>query len=137
MSEPRMIYVTEHDRNRLLHLIESMRRSWRDQHLAEMLEQELERAKVLPRDKIPSGVVTMNSRVRVHDMKAGKDITYQVVFPRDADPSQSRVSVLAPIGMALLGYEVGSEVEWETPGGRRHLRIEALEYQPEAARAVA
>ncbi len=137
MVESRNIYVTEHDRKRLLHLIESVRDSWRDQQAADILEEELERAKVVPGDKIPSSVVTMNSRVRVRDMKAQKEITYQVVFPQDSDLSLNRVSVLAPIGMALLGYDVGSEVEWETPGGIRHLRIEAVEYQPKAAGTAA
>lgn len=137
MVETRKIYVTEQDRERLLNLIESLRRSWRDQQHLDMLEHELDRAKIVPAGKIPDNVVTMNSRVRVTDLRTDKEMIYQVVFPRDADADKNMISVLAPIGTALLGYEVGSEVEWITPGGVRHLRVEAVEYQPEAAGVAA
>ena len=130
MVETRKIYVTERDRERLLNLIESLRRSWRDQQQLDLLEHELDRAKIVKGGKIPDNVVTMNSRVRVTDLKTDKEMVYQVVFPRDADADKNMISVLAPIGMAMLGYQVGSEVDWTTPGGVRHWRIEAVEYQP-------
>ncbi len=137
MVGPRPIHVTEEDRKRLLYLIESLRRSWRDQQHIDMLEQELERAKVVPGASMPSDVVTMNSRVRVRDLKTHREMVYQVVFPRDADVEKNMISVLAPVGTALLGYRVGSEIEWATPGGTRHLQIMAVEYQPEAAGVAA
>lgn len=137
MVEARAIYVTQQDKDRLLHLIQTQRNSWRDQQNLDLLEQELDRAQVVTGDAIASNVVTMNTRVRVRDLKTNKELVYQVVFPRDADSSKNMISVLAPIGTALLGYEVGSDVEWQTPGGVRHLRIEAVEYQPEAARVAA
>lgn len=137
MVEPRTIYVTEQDRKRLLYLIDSLRRSWRDRQHLDLLEQEMDRATVVSGDRIPSSVVTMNSRVRVRDLKTDREMVYQVVFPRDADAERNRISVLAPIGTALLGYDVGTEVEWTTPGGIRHLRIEAVEYQPQAAGVAA
>ncbi len=86
---------------------------------------------------MPPDVVTMNSRVRVRDLRTGKEVVYQVVFPRDADASRNMISVLAPIGTALLGYQVGSEIEWDTPGGVRHLRVEAIESRPELAKTAA
>lgn len=122
---------------RLQQLIDSARLQWRDHTLLDRLEGELSRAKVVSGKRISANVVTMNSRVRVTDLDTGKEATYQIVFPRDANASKSMISVLAPIGTALLGFKVGSEIEWETPGGLRRLRIDAIEYQPEAAGAVA
>lgn len=131
------IIITERDMTRLQQLIDSARLQWRDHTLLDRLEGELSRAKVVSGKRISANVVTMNSRVRVTDLDTGKEATYQIVFPRDANASKSMISVLAPIGTALLGFKVGSEIEWETPGGLRRLRIDAIEYQPEAAGAVA
>lgn len=131
------IVITERDMDRLQLLIDSARLQWRDQSLLDRLEGELIRAKVVSPKRIPADVVTMNSKVRVTDLDTGKESTYQVVFPRDANTSKNMISVLAPIGTALLGFSVGSEIEWDTPGGIRRLRIDAIDYQPEAARAVA
>jgi regulator of nucleoside diphosphate kinase len=131
------IFVTERDMTRLQQLIDSTRLHWRDHSLLDRLEGELTRAKVVSGRRVPADVVTMNSRVRVTDLDTGKESTYQIVFPRDANVSNNMISVLAPIGTALLGFKAGSKIEWETPGGIRRLRIDAVEYQPEAAGAVA
>jgi regulator of nucleoside diphosphate kinase len=132
-----MIVITERDMTRLQQLIDSARLQWRDQSLLDRLEGELTRAKIVSGKRVPANIVTMNSRVRVTDLDTGKESTYQVVFPRDANTSKNMISVLAPIGTALLGFKVGSKIEWETPGGLRRLRIDAIEYQPEAAGSVA
>lgn len=132
-----MIVITERDMTRLQQLIDSARLQWKDQSLLDRLEGELVRAKVVTGKRVPKDVVTMNSRVRVTDLDSQKETTYQVVFPRDANTSKNMISVLAPIGTALLGFKVGSKIEWETPGGVRRLRIDAIEYQPEAAGAAA
>lgn len=132
-----MVVITERDMTRLQQLIDSARQQWRDQSLLDRLEGELTRAKVVSGKRVPADVVTMNSRVRVTDLDNGKESIYQIVFPRDANTSKNMISVLAPIGTALLGFRIGSEIEWETPGGIRRLRIDAIEYQPEAAGAVA
>jgi regulator of nucleoside diphosphate kinase len=132
-----MVVITERDMTRLQRLIDSARQQWRDQSLLDRLEGELTRAKVVSGKRVPADVVTMNSRVRVTDLDNGKESIYQIVFPRDANTSKNMISVLAPIGTALLGFRIGSKIEWETPGGIRRLRIDAIEYQPEAAGAVA
>jgi regulator of nucleoside diphosphate kinase len=75
--------------------------------------------------------------VRVKDLANGREMTYQIVFPKDADLARNRISVLAPIGTALLGYGAGDIVEWQVPAGIRRLQILAVEYQPEAAGAAA
>ncbi len=136
--KPKYIVITEGDYARLQRLIESSRRfRQRDaQHLAD-LEQELERAIVVRSGEVPHDVVTMNSRVRVRDLNSGHEHTYQIVFPRDADVARNRISVLAPIGTALLGYGAGTTVEWHVPSGLRRFRILDVEYQPEASGAAA
>ncbi len=89
------------------------------------------------RDRVPPDVVTMRSRVRVLDMVSGRAATYTICYPTEANLEAGRLSVLAPIGTALLGYREGDVVEWPVPGGVRVLKIEKLEHQPEAAAARA
>ena len=128
------IVMTEVDYGRLQRLVESSGRFWkRDSEHLESLQQELERAIVVTAGKMPRDVVTMNSRVRVKDLNSGREATYQIVFPSAADVTENRISVLAPIGTALLGYRAGTTVEWRVPSGMRRFRILEVEYQPEAA----
>jgi regulator of nucleoside diphosphate kinase len=77
----------------------------------------------------------MHSTVRVRDVNSGSSMVYTLVFPVDADVAQQRISVLAPIGTALLGFRSGDVFEWKTPGGTRRLQIEEVLFQPEAAGA--
>lgn len=130
----KIIVITETDYARLRRLIDSSRRcTQRDAEHLDALEQELERATIAKAAEVPHDLVTMNSRVRVKDLDSGHVFTYQIVFPMDADVAKNRISVLAPIGKALLGYGAGSTVESEVPSGMRRLRILDVEYQPEAA----
>ena len=133
-----IIVVTESDYVRLLSLVRSFRRLHQyDTERLDELENELNRATILNLDEVPADVVTMNSRVRIKDLSSGREFTYQIVFPKDADISENRISVLAPIGTALLGYRTGASVDWRVPSGVRRLRILDVEYQPEAARMAA
>jgi regulator of nucleoside diphosphate kinase len=135
--KPRNILITDADYGRLQQLIESSRRfRHRDAGYLDDLEQELERAIVVRSGEVPRDVVTMNSRVRVRDLNSGHDFTYEIVFPKDADVANNRISVLAPIGTALLGYGAGTTVEWQVPSGLRRFRILDVEYQPEATGAA-
>ena len=132
------VVVTQSDYERLNSLIESSRRlHQRDAERLDELENELNRAAIVKSSDVSSDVVTMNSRVRMKDLNSGRELTYQIVFPKDADISLPRISVLAPIGTALLGYRAGASVEWRVPSGMRRLRILDVEYQPEAARMAA
>ena len=131
------IFVTEGDMERLRHLLDPVGTPLsRDQEHLVMLEEELDRARVVSPSQVPEDAVTMNSKVRVKDMDTGNDATYTLVFPRDADIAQGKISVLAPIGTAILGYRVGDVIDWRVPGGRRRLRVEEMLYQPEAAEAA-
>ena len=130
----RTIYVTEFDLKRLSNLLSGIR-SWnkKDRGCLTMLEKELEWAHAVPPQEIPGDVVTMNSQARVKDLHSKEEMVFTLVFPADADYERGKVSVLAPIGTALLGYRAGDTVEWEVPGGVRRLKIEQVLYQPEAA----
>jgi len=75
----------------------------------------------------------MNSEVAVRDMDSNEEMTFAVVFPSDADVNRQRISILAPMGTAVLGYRVGDTIEWKVPGRRRRLKIERVLFQPEAA----
>jgi regulator of nucleoside diphosphate kinase len=102
---------------------------------SEELHAELEQAIVMPVGEIPRSVVTMGSKVQARDLRTGRVEGYQLVFPREADPAAHRISVLAPMGTALLGNSEGEPVEWRTPGGTRSLRIERVMQAPRPAHA--
>ena len=132
------IFITKSDLGRLQQLVDSSKGSrHRDKPHLDSLQEELERAVVVDSKAIPHDVVTMNSRVRVRDLDTQKEFVCQVVFPRDADLQNNRISVLAPIGTALLGYRAGSTIEWRVPSRMRHLYIMEVEHQPEAAALAA
>jgi regulator of nucleoside diphosphate kinase len=133
MSDPRTIYVTRQDKTRLDALLEGPI-SGRNREAAEALESELVQAKIVAPEEIPPDVVTMNSTVRFVDEDSADERVITLVYPKDADPAEGKVSVLAPVGAALLGLSVGQRIEWPVPGGRvKKLRIAAVLYQPEAA----
>lgn len=94
--------------------------------VATQLEAELERARVLPWSEVPSDVVVMNSEIEYEDKATGRRRRVKLVYPADADIEAGRVSVLAPLGCALLGLEAGQEIDWRMPGGLRRLRVIAV-----------
>lgn len=95
------------------------------------LEQELDRANIVPSSQIPADVVTMNSKVRFKDVTTGKSFTKSLVYPKNAGQDDA-ISVLAPMGSALLGLSVGQEISWPKPGGgQMQVEIEEILYQPE------
>jgi regulator of nucleoside diphosphate kinase len=128
------IHVTAFDLERLKELLaDAQRTSYRKRAYLTELQAELDRAIVVKPDKVSNDVVTMNSRVSLVDLDTGKEEVYTVVFPKDANAEQGKISVLAPIGTAMLGYEVGDVFEWEVPAGKRRWKIKRILYQPEAA----
>ena len=128
------IYITELDYARLSGLIDRTReRNGADREYLNKLETELDRAEVVDSKDIPADVVTMRSKVRLKDLVSGESNTYSLVFPIEADFAEGKISVLAPIGTAILGYRRGDTIEWPVPSGLRKLRIEQILYQPESA----
>jgi regulator of nucleoside diphosphate kinase len=133
MSE-RNIQITELDRKRLLDLIrDAQSGEYRKSIYLEQLLGELERAEIVPSGDISADVVTMNSTVTLTDLDTNEEETYTLVYPEQADTTQAKVSILAPIGTAMLGYRVGDMFEWEVPAGKRRLKVTKIHYQPEAS----
>ena len=134
MDDDRVVFVTSTDLERLTRLLEQQKGSPRDAEMHAALEEELGRAQVVDSTAIPPDVVTMNSDVQFEDVETGERLDARLVYPPQADVDRGRVSVLAPVGSALLGLSVGQSIKWPLPrGGTRHLRVVAVTYQPEAA----
>jgi len=125
-SSPSIIVASE-DRSRLLELVAHVDGSV----VAEQLEAELDRARVVPRAEKPEDVVAMNSELECEDVVTGQRRRLHLVYPKDADSNASRVSILAPLGCALLGLRVGQEIDWRMPGGLRRIRVLAVTSRPE------
>ena len=127
------ILITNSDCERLRSLIAGLRGAKSATHeQLTALEQELDRAEVVASEEIPRDVVTMNSEVRLEDLDSGSIQRYKLVFPNQFRWDHS-ISVLAPIGSAMLGYRVGDVFEWRVPKGVRRLKVKEVIYQPEAA----
>lgn len=130
----RTIHITEYDLSRLRALIDEAKRlDPRGNEYVENLDRELSRAHLVAPSEVPADVITMNSRVRLMDLDTTEEMVYTLVFPGDADIAQSKISVLAPIGTAMLGYRVGDVFSWKVPDGVRRIQVKELLYQPEAA----
>jgi len=129
----RPIYMTIADMKRLMALVKSYRLQGREDGNLDVLEEEIERALVMDAGRrLPSDVVTLDSRVLVADLDSGEEWLFTVVLPSKANVDEGRISVLAPLGMAVLGYRIGDEIEWDVPGGRRRLTVRRVIHQPEA-----
>jgi len=129
MTDPPQIHITQGDLDQLLQLVEA----YPGQRF-EKLENELVRAKVVPREKIPQDTVTMNSRVVFEDEATGERREITLVYPGNADIDAGRISVLVPVGTALLGLRAGQSIDWQLPSGeRRRYRIVSVPFQPGAS----
>ena len=131
MTRPAII-INELDAERIDRLLEQP--AFANSPVADALNEELDRAQMLAPEAMPHDVVTMNSRVKFRDLTSGEERVRTLVFPSQVTDSASQLSVLAPVGAALLGLKVGSTIHWELPGGAStHLEVLELLYQPEAA----
>jgi regulator of nucleoside diphosphate kinase len=135
MNQP-SIFITTKDAVKLRKLIRKAYHSdYRGSDYLKKLAEEIEKASVVQPDQIPSDVITLNSTARLVDQETNEEMIYTLVFPEDAEVTQGKISILAPIGTAMLGYKAGDTFEWDTPGGKRIIRVKEILYQPEAAGA--
>jgi regulator of nucleoside diphosphate kinase len=124
--------ITDIDRGRLGAMLERAYRSGLERRdYLDALENELEQAVAIESREVPGDFVTMNSVVELQDVASGEEETYTLVYPERASVVDSRLSVLAPLGRAILGRRAGEEVRVQTPSGRRRVRITAIHFQPE------
>ncbi|WP_198683655.1 GreA/GreB family elongation factor [Peristeroidobacter agariperforans] len=121
------IVISEPDARVLRGLLSTRAPRGHDQEHLEELSLELERAQVLKPEQVAADVVTMHKPVRILDLSNGARQELTLVGPAEANVSARRISVLAPLGTALLGYREGDEVEWLMPGGVRRIRIESVQ----------
>jgi regulator of nucleoside diphosphate kinase len=123
------IYVSESEIQRLRAVVEQ-HLDGRESATAERLAAELDRAVVVEPSRMPADAVTIGSRVTFEEQQSGATREVTLVYPTDADASAGRVSVLAPVGAALLGLRTGDAIEWPLPGGRMaRFRIRAVAHQ--------
>ncbi|HBA52979.1 nucleoside diphosphate kinase regulator [Syntrophorhabdus aromaticivorans] len=130
-KKKRYLYITQADMERLRSLIEIG--SVQDGAYLQSLEEELDHARIVLPEKIPSDVITMNSTVRLQDLDTGEEKIYTLVFPGKTEAGQNPISILAPVGTALIGYREGDVIEWDVPAGTRRLKVLEVVYQPERA----
>ncbi len=97
------------------------------------LMKELESATIVEPKEIPSDVVTMNSDVKISFLNNNRQVRFQIVYPKDANLKENKISIFSPIATALIGYKQGDEVEWIVPAGPTRIRIDEIIYQPEAS----
>lgn len=132
MNKKPELIISSLDADRLYDLMESLPAgSFADQ---KELEAELGRATIVEPKDMPSTVVTMNSTVNFIVESTQEEFTKTLVYPKNADASGDKISILAPVGSALLGLSQGDDIEWPKPsGGLIKVKIKAITYQPERA----
>jgi regulator of nucleoside diphosphate kinase len=130
----RDIFITEEDFEKLGRLLDgARRRNPRDREHVEHLANELDRANVVTPSEIPADVIRMGSHVEVRDLDTGANVVFTLVFPSEANVDHGKLSVLAPLGTAVLGYRQGDLIEWNVPGRTRRLHVERVAFQAEPA----
>ena len=128
----RKIIVTREDYNRLVELLnDEIFCAIAAPKVFRELAGELQLATIVDSASVPVDVVTMNSTVKLTDLNSKESETFTLVYPKDANIAQGRLSILAPIGTAILGYRVGNKVRWSVPDGTSNFQIDEVIYQPE------
>ena len=129
----RPMIITDRDYQQLMRLMELASLNNKMPKVTNRLFKNLRAAQLLPQADIDSKIVTMNSRVRLKDVRTKREAEITVSYPKDADPSEGRISVLSEIGLALLGRQEKDIVSWSIPNGTGVFEVEKVIYQPEAA----
>jgi regulator of nucleoside diphosphate kinase len=129
------IVITRTDAARLRELLAARAFAERDHDHLHELGEELERARIAEQDEVPADVIGIYTRVHVLDLVSGERRELTLVLPRESNAGAGRISVLAPLGTALLGYRSGDVVEWQMPGGLRRMRVESVQAAVEDGRS--
>lgn len=130
MTAPRSVFLSATDNARIQSILEKT-----DPETVGPLLDEIDSATILPDDELPANVVNMGAEVTFRDLDSGKSSRCTLVFPHQADAAKDRVSVLAPVGAALIGLAVGETIAWPVPGGKlRRLRVVDVEQRSDHAR---
>ena len=136
IQETAEIILTDVDLHCLKNLIRDYRASWRTYApYLSAVERELDRARIVESSAVPRDVVTLDSRVRLRDLRRNEQMIYTLVMPDQANVDEQRLSVLAPLGTAILGARAGAIIRWPVPAGVRTIRVERVLHQPETDEA--
>ena len=128
----KQMLITVNDYRRLVGLMEFASLKAKMPQIAEQLRNGLMKAKMLPPENISGSVITMDSKVLIRDLSSGREAELTIVYPKDADNLQGKISVFSEIGIALLGRLAGDTVSWKVPSGIGQFEILKITYQPEA-----
>ncbi len=124
MKKTNRIIVSDRDARRLRVLVDqALHLGPREKEYALRLLGEIDRADIVPHEKLPEDVIALYSEVELEDLDDGEISKYTLVFPEEADVTEGKISILAPIGTGMLGFRVGNEFKWETPGGEMRLKV--------------
>lgn len=127
MDPQAQLILSQNDFEKLFLLINAS-----DSELAELLGEELGRAKIVADGELPSDVVSMNSKVTFKDLDTQAETTVTLVYPQDANLEEGKISILAPIGSALIGLRVGQDINWPLPSGKnKRLKVTSVLSQSE------
>lgn len=122
MENETNLILTEKDFQKISYLLE-----YSESDVADFLQKELDRATVVPLEKLPKDVVAMHSALKYEDLDSGKVTECTLVFPEEAKIEENKVSILAPLGAALIGLRVGQSIHWPTPSGKtKHLKVTSV-----------
>ncbi len=130
----KQIHITAQDKERLLDCLAELQETADERELPhiEYLDKELSRAAIIADPAAtPNDVITMRSQVKLRNLGNESQIECTLVYPSECAPEEGRVSVLAPLGAAMLGYKVGDTFEVALPKGTTQYRVEKIMYQPE------
>ncbi len=132
MKEQTLIF-SDYDVERLEEMLDGYRFATAKRNSVAALADELSKGNVVPASKVPADVVTLNSRIVLHDLDKETRMEVTLVLPAAANFAEGRLSVASPIGTAVLGYTEGDIIEWQVQSGMKRIQIEKLLYQPERA----
>lgn len=124
--------ITINDYQRLNGMIEFSSLKLKMPDIVNRLHDQFKAANMLPQERISNNVITMNSRVLLKELSNGREAEVTITYPQDADSREGKVSVFSPIGVALLGRQVGDVVSWKVPTGTGRFEVSKIIYQPEA-----
>lgn len=128
-----LICVTSSNQRRLLDVLAKVNpQKSRDRDSLRGLEAELNRAQIVPPQEAPPDLVTMHSKTRILDLEDQEEMVFTLAFPEEAAVEEGKLSILSPLGTAILGYRAGDTFTWELPQGARQFKILEVVYQPEA-----
>ena len=122
MENTESLTVKKSDYEKILSLLNVTRND-----VADQLEEEISRATLVEDSELPEDVVAMNSTVHFTDLETNKEFTVTLVYPHEAKLEENKISILAPVGAALIGLKVGQTIEWPLPNGRsRNLKVASV-----------